>query len=385
MLMALLATALSAPLPAPAQQNRPSCQSCHGELEFLRQHVETLPDAERLFAPAEVLTGSAHGNMTCADCHTGFRTYPHPDAQQTRSCASCHQEVAAAWDGGLHALDGGATCRDCHGTHDVRSKAVLGSAEGARAVRRACATCHYEPGADENDPHADSVSCAACHAPHGTLPAEDDLSTVHALNQAATCGACHDEVAAAWSQDTHGHAVEPLSVPGGVVPEGASRAEAPSCSACHGAHDIVPPSDPDFGAEVTARCAHCHESYEDSWADSYHGQAATLGAPNVANCARCHGSHGIYPSSDERSKVSEANLLGTCQACHADATAGFTLFQPHADHNDRERYPFVYWSYHLMTALLIGTFSVFGIHTFLWLVRLGIDALRGTPHHEVGG
>ena len=120
------------------------------------------------------------------------------------------------------------------------------------------------------------------------------------------------------------------------------------------------PSDPGFGAGITARCAHCHESYRESWADSYHGQAATLGSPTVATCARCHGAHGIYPSSDARSMVSAENLLGTCRTCHANATAGFTQFQPHADHKDRERYPFVYWSYHLMTALLVGTF--FGVY-----------------------
>jgi hypothetical protein len=151
---------------------------------------------------------------------------------------------------------------------------------------------------------------------------------------------------------------------------------------------MLVPSTPEFGIEITARCAHCHESYRESWADSYHGQAATLGSPVVATCAKCHGAHGIYPRSDPRSTVSEGKLLGTCQGCHAGATAGFTAFQPHADHNDRERYPFVYWSYHLMTTLLLGVFLVFGAHTFLWLVRLGFDALRGTPRsaqHDVGG
>ena len=386
-LAALLAATLLAPSPALAQQERPSCQSCHGELEFLRQHVATLPDAEQLHVPAELLTGSAHGDMTCADCHSGFRTYPHPEVSTTRSCASCHREVSDTWDTGLHALDGGATCLDCHGTHDVLPAAVLKSPAGARAIRQACASCHYEPGASRSDPHADSVSCAACHAPHGTMPAEDDRSSIHPLNQAATCGACHADVAAAWSDDVHGHAVAPLSLPGGRVPEGASRAEPPACSSCHGSHDMLVPSDAGFGREITERCAHCHEPYRESWADSYHGQASVLGSPIVATCSSCHGAHGIYPSADARSMVSEGKLLETCQTCHAGATAGFTLFQPHADHNDKERYPFVYWSYHLMTALLLGVFLVFGIHTALWLARLGIDALRGTlhsAHHDAG-
>jgi hypothetical protein len=40
-----------------------------------------------------------------------------------------------------------------------------------------------------------------------------------------------------------------------------------------------------------------------------------------------------------------------------------------------------------MTALLVGTFALFGIHTVLWITRLGIDTIRGTPSHphDIGG
>jgi hypothetical protein len=255
-------------------------------------------------------------------------------------------------------------------------------------MRQACGRCHFEAAAAAPGPHADSVSCAGCHEAHRTLPAEDERASVHPLNQARTCGACHDEPAAAWRGDAHGRAVPRTATPGGPAPEGASRAEPPSCSACHGAHETLGPTEPGFGASITARCAHCHESYAESFADSYHGQAATLGSELVATCDDCHGAHGILPSSDPASMVSNERRLDTCRGCHAQATAGFALFQPHADHDDRERYPFVYWSYHLMTALLVGTFLVFGTHTALWLARLGFDALRGRPHdsrHDAGG
>jgi hypothetical protein len=115
--------------------------------------------------------------------------------------------------------------------------------------------------------------------------------------------------------------------------------------------------------------------------DSYHGQATTLGSQTVATCHDCHGAHGIYPPSDPRSTVSAENRLKTCQKCHTQATAGFALFQPHANPRDRAHYPFVYWAYHLMAALLIATFTLFGVHTLLWLARLGLDALRGTSGH----
>jgi hypothetical protein len=288
----------------------------------------------------------------------------------------------------MHALDGAADCRDCHGTHDVMGAEARATPDGIQALRAACTACHYAPGIPDADPHVSAVSCSGCHEPHATLPAEDEHSSTHVLNQAATCGACHEEQAAAWEDDAHSRAVPRLARPGGGLPPGISSGKAPACTGCHGSHGIVRPGQRQFRGEMVSRCAQCHERYRRSFADSYHGQATTLGSEAVAACHDCHGSHGVHPESDPRSTIHEANLLRTCQTCHPRATAGFALFQPHADHYDRERYPYVYWAYHLMTALLVGTFTLFGIHTLLWVARLSIDAIRGTPshaHHDHGG
>jgi len=388
LLIAVLTAFPGAPSKALAQAERPTCESCHGELELLRQHVPTLEDARKLMSPEATLAASAHGAMTCSDCHDGFRRYPHAATATTLSCQSCHDDVARVWSLGMHALDSAATCTDCHGTHDVKPLAQLRTPEGARAMRQACGSCHFEPASAGPDPHADSVSCAGCHEPHRTLPAEDERSNTNPLNQGSTCGACHDTIAAAWRVDVHGTAVPEMARPGGRLPAGATSPEPPACSACHGAHGMLAPGDPGFHSRMVERCSHCHEPYAESFADSYHGQASTLGSSVVATCSDCHGSHGIYPASDPRSTVSDAHRLETCRKCHQQATAGFALFQPHADHNDRAKYPYVYWSYHLMTTLLIGVFLVFGAHTALWVARLGFDALRGTSHsarHDAGG
>ncbi|MEK7385705.1 MAG: cytochrome C, partial [candidate division NC10 bacterium] len=79
---------------------------------------------------------------------------------------------------------------------------------------------------------------------------------------------------------------------------------------------------------------------------------------------------------DPRSKISAANIVATCRQCHPAATWKFTEFQPHADHTNKERFPRLYYSWLLMTALLIGTFSFFGIHTLLWLPRSLVERLR---------
>jgi DNA-directed RNA polymerase subunit M/transcription elongation factor TFIIS len=214
-----------------AQVPRPSCESCHGQLEFLRQHVSTLEEARELLAPAATLARSAHGAMTCTDCHDGFRSFPHPEASLTATCASCHDEQAAAWQAGTHALDEAATCTDCHGVHAVRTAKQLSEPEGIRAMRAACATCHYEPAIPESDPHADSVSCAGCHEPHATLSSEDEKAATNVLNQATTCGACHNGEATAWREDVHGRATPEAVCPRarpGRRPRRARAATAPT-------------------------------------------------------------------------------------------------------------------------------------------------------------
>ena len=50
-------------------------------------------------------------------------------------------------------------------------------------------------------------------------------------------------------------------------------------------------------------------------------------------------------------------------------------------------FPALYWVYTFMTLLLISVFSFFGLHTLLWALREGIDAIRwrGRPRHIFKG
>ena len=57
------------------------------------------------------------------------------------------------------------------------------------------------------------------------------------------------------------------------------------------------------------------------------------------------------------------------QKCHSDATRRFAGYLTHATHHDPKKFPFLFWTFWGMTALLIGTFTVSGVHTLLWLPR----------------
>jgi cytochrome b subunit of formate dehydrogenase len=48
----------------------------------------------------------------------------------------------------------------------------------------------------------------------------------------------------------------------------------------------------------------------------------------------------------------------------------FTGYLTHATHHDPERYPYLFWTFWGMTALLVGTLSLATLHTLAWLWRL---------------
>lgn len=366
---------------AVAAQDNDGCVRCHGELELLRQHVTTLEEARAVLALEADVDASAHTGMSCLECHTGFGDFPHPEgAGQTESCASCHEEQEALWLEGSHAAEEGAACSDCHGVHDTRTLEELRDTAGVQAMRETCGDCHEEPAIPVDDPHADSASCAGCHAPHGTLPYDDPEAWIHPTNQLATCGACHEEVAGEWTDDAHHEAVAALVKPGAEPLPGATRAEPPDCSSCHGAHGMQGPSDLGFHLEMVQECSACHEDYAETYVGTYHGKATELGYDLAATCSDCHGAHGILPTSHAGSAVAPDNLVETCGDCHENARPAFVLYDSHPDPMDGERNAALHYSFVFMNVLLVGVMGVFTLHTALWWVRLLLDKRKGIIH-----
>ena len=77
----------------------------------------------------------------------------------------------------------------------------------------------------------------------------------------------------------------------------------------------------------------------------------------------------VGPASDPASPIAKGNLVKTCGRCHANASANFVKFDPHADKHDSERNAVLYYAARGMQFLLWGVFTFFGIHTALWLAR----------------
>jgi hypothetical protein len=120
---------------------------------------------------------------------------------------------------------------------------------------------------------------------------------------------------------------------------------------------------------VIKECGNCHTDYISTYRDTFHGQVTALGYARMATCASCHGAHDVLPASNPASKVSKQNRVATCAACHPGASANFASFDPHANKHDKSRDPIYYYAAKFMEMLLLGVFAFFGIHTAFWLYR----------------
>jgi hypothetical protein len=241
-----------------------------------------------------------------------------------------------------------ATCVDCHGMHDIRPSIDPESRTHHLRIAGTCARCHGAEDVrarggiheDVAGPFADSIhgraldrsglivapTCSDCHNAHDVLRPTDPSSPVAAANVPATCGTCHEGIERQFEAGIHGT----------MLKEGV---RAPACQTCHTAHGITRSDSLAWQLSVIGQCGTCHTDRLATFKDTFHGQVTALGGRMVAGCADCHGAHEILPASDPRSPIAPANLVQTCGTCHPNANENFVKYDPHADRRDRTATP----------------------------------------------
>ena len=380
-----------------------SCVLCHCTSELWTG------DKRRFYLGPDFLSGDVHyqKDVKCHQCHGGNpasldaeTAHPRfPQTEMTRACGGCHQDRYAELTQSVHAgadfrEDGTGkplSCRTCHSdlAHHIQSVKDLASPVRSRNQVSLCAECHKENTAEyEMSGHGrgvfragliQSAVCADCHGSHLILRASDERSMVHKANVAETCAKCHRFIAERLSKSVHGRGNGPgresaKTAPGGVVKQ------RPSCTDCHAGHDLP---DPDAAAgrlTQPERCGSCHSDLNRAFGMSMHGELSHLGYAEGAMCSDCHGAHDILPLADPNSLMAPANRAQTCGKCHANISENLLAFDPHANHFDREKSPFVYWAYHGVLTFIITVFGFFGLHALLWFSRGVLDVLRhGRP------
>lgn len=361
------------------------CLLCHGNKE-----IKSSADGRPLYVDSTEIQKSIHAKTSCAKCHTEVSPSKERACETIKNkvdCAICHNDQVTQYQqsthGKLHSKNdpNAPKCADCHGTHGVLGKANLESSTFPTNVPELCARCHKEnqkaalryTGKEHaiTERYIESIHgkgllksglvvtamCTNCHTAHRELPASDPESSVNQKNIAVTCSKCHKGVGEKYMRSIHS--------PGKTK----DPSKSPTCSSCHSAHTIKRTDMDAFKFGIMDICGKCHGDIAKTYFETYHGKVNQLGSSKTAKCYDCHGSHEILPVSDPHSSLSRENIVSTCQKCHSGATRRFAGYLSHATHHDPKKYPWIFWTFWSMTALLLGTFAVSGVHTLLWLPR----------------
>jgi cytochrome b subunit of formate dehydrogenase len=380
------------------------CQSCHQETGFEK---------------------SIHGPIAqCKICHGTHQILSAKDPKSLTNrlsvsgvCAQCHPAEGQQFVESSHgvALKQGdkksASCVDCHGSHKMVHIASQESPLFKTKEAKVCLKCHLEdpavrkqigtsPGFMESyeasihavalaSGNGKSATCSDCHGAHDSMKAKSPSSRLNKWNIAGTCSRCHANIAKIYSESIHGKSLQQ------------GKAESPTCTDCHGEHQILAPKDP--RSPVSPRnvsvqvCAGCHNSVQlnqkygmpserfNSFMDSYHGLALRAGSVEVANCASCHGIHNIKPSSDPSSTVNPANLAVTCGRCHPGANKNFARGAVHVVNTRAAGGGVLYWIraiYIVLIIVVVGGMLVHNLLDFVQKTRVRFAMRQGKLEHE---
>jgi len=322
---------------------------------------------------------SVHSAVGCTGCHADIKAFPHPDHVAKVSCGSCHSSEVSALQTSVHLKAAEQPCLACHGdVHAVVPAKNSKSTVYPLNLPRTCGACHgdkkfaQEHGLPEvYSQYMDSI--------HGFALTKDGLLV------AATCSSCHGAHDILAPSDPKSRTFR-ANIPdtcgtchGGIEQRyfagihgnelRAGNAKAPVCTNCHTAHQISNVRDASFQMKTTATCGDCHQERYGTYRDTFHAQVSALGYVETAHCWDCHNAHDILRASDPKSTVAQANLIQTCGKCHTGANASFVTYGPHADAHNAKAYPALHASAVFMNLLLASLLGVFAVHTVAWFIR----------------
>jgi cytochrome b subunit of formate dehydrogenase len=312
------------------------CLACHSDNTLT---MEKKGKTFSLFADQSLLKKSSHAKLICVACHVGFDAgnVPHKEKIEPVNCLNCHKDPASKhfFHGQMLKSKAGdpdivASCKNCHGTHDVQRMKMKTSGMAADGTVDICATCHeqevkhYKSSVHGKATNAGVVGapvCISCHRSQITgLNGSADSAKVK-LAQEKICLSCHLDdpgVRAQVSPSAGFIAAYGTSVHGMALEKRIGKAA--NCVDCHSSHDVNKGSNPDSRVNkrnIPSTCAKCHGSIAADYKYSVHGVALQKGVNSAPVCTDCHGEHTILKHSDPGSPVAAANVSSqVCAPCH---------------------------------------------------------------------
>jgi hypothetical protein len=203
------------------------------------------------------------------------------------------------------------------------------------------------------------LDCTSCH-PNFAAGEHSAAQTADWWRKATleSCANCHSSQSTMYEGSFHGSL---------VMNEGATNA--PTCGGCHGSHGIMNTATREFRVAILDMCGRCHGGRAASYLDVYHGKAFKLGDNSAAVCTDCHGAHKILPASNPQSLASTEHIVATCAKCHPGANAQFATYLVHVDPSSPKS-SITVWLFYAAYFLLIAVIFTFGaVHSAMFFYR----------------
>jgi formate dehydrogenase gamma subunit len=316
------------------------CLDCHNDKTLSKKN--SAGKEISLFVDKARLAASVHRTNTCASCHADL-TAKHPDDNrpaQKVDCARCHAQQTESYGASVHGI-------------------------AAKAGR------------------ADAAGCQDCHDSHDILPATSPLSPLYFSRQAETCGGCHDQEARDVAASVHGQA---------TAAGKREAPTCTDCHSEHRIEAVKDLSGLKISTEVCSKCHasqrlntkfNLPQDRVKTFFESYHGLASQYGSTLAANCGSCHGAHKILPSTDPRSTISHGHLVETCGKCHPGANEKFAFGKIHVDLSAANQGAdfagqINWWVRRIYLALIFGVVGAMFLHNALVFYRKVAAHLRSS-------
>lgn len=267
---------------------------------------------------------SAHGQVSCQDCHGEIADKPlHPDPDNVNKsfndffrqdqCTNCHEEVMEEIEAGSHAGEEVTpwqqfnNCIECHPPHyQLSSFAEVAKSDLNQPAEKKCSLCH-ELQKTLPEMSTEDQACMTCH--RQVLP-EDPQA---AEKIAVFCFNCH---AAGFPNAVQQYPPQPLI---SVADYASTPHAAESCLVCH-------PQAAAFkhAAQQAGDCSRCHLPHDEKMIHDAH---------TIVSCGACH-FNGVTALKDPQSgrvlwqkdrsangisnihKMPRLKIEASCRSCH---------------------------------------------------------------------
>jgi len=270
--------------------------------------------------------------VECNNCHSTKNEMAKTvhDIENGPSCIACHGDAHKLLSSSnknslTHQFKIGLQCAKCH---QSSSPIKTGNKQSTNAFHNSVHAIALAHG------NSQAPSCINCHDYHSIMPLRNPQSKTNFMNISETCGECHPSEMQQYNMSIHGksalaghknapvctdchgeHAIYKVSDE--RSPASLFKVSKYSCGRCHSS--ILITSKQNNSTQVV-----------ETYFDSFHGLALQNGLMNAANCSSCHGAHFILPNSDPNSSVHQDNLAATCAQCHTDISDDILTAPVHA-------------------------------------------------------